>query len=62
MDPVELAVMVQALTKVQVSHALESGDTDAEAVAQRLVDRLLRLICKPGVAIREAGCAPGSNG
>jgi AcrR family transcriptional regulator len=54
-DPIELAVMVQALTKVQVSQALESGETDAEGVADRLVARLLRLVCKSGIGIREAG-------
>jgi AcrR family transcriptional regulator len=52
-DPVELAVMVQALTKVQVSQALESGDLDAKRVADRLVERLLRLVCRPAVAIRK---------
>jgi AcrR family transcriptional regulator len=54
-DPVELAVMVQALTKVQVSQALESGESDADCVADRLVERLMRLVCKPDIGIQEAG-------
>ena len=55
-DPLELAVMAQALTKVQVSHAVESGESDARGVANRLNDRLLRLVCKSEtVRIREAG-------
>lgn len=54
-DPVELAVLVQALTKVQVSQALESGEGDAERVADRLVQRLFRLVCKPAIAVRETG-------
>jgi AcrR family transcriptional regulator len=52
-DPVELAVLVQALTKVQVSRALESGDLDADRVGDRLVERLFRLVGKPAMAIRE---------
>ena len=39
-DPVELAVLVQALTKVQVSQALESGEGDAERVADRLNEQI----------------------
>ena len=54
-DPVELAVLVQALTKVQVSQALESGEVDAQRVADRLVERLRRLVCKPAIRIRETG-------
>jgi AcrR family transcriptional regulator len=57
-DPVELAVLVQALTMVQVSQALESGDLDAVSVSDRLVERLLRLVGKPAkaaMAIRETG-------
>jgi AcrR family transcriptional regulator len=54
-DPNEMALMVQALTKVQVSHAVESGETDANAVADRLIERLLRLVCKSGIEIREVG-------
>lgn len=53
-DPFELAVLVQALTKVQVSQALASGDLNAQHVADRLVDRLLRLLCIPALASREA--------
>jgi AcrR family transcriptional regulator len=52
-DPIELAVLVQALTKVQVSQALESGDLDAKRVADRLVKRLRRLVCKPTAEIHE---------
>ncbi len=54
-DPQEMALMVQALTKVQVSHAVESGETDANAVADRLIERLLRLVCKREIEIREVG-------
>jgi AcrR family transcriptional regulator len=54
-DPVELAVLVQALTKVQISRALESGESDAQRVADRLVGRLFRLVCKPAIVIRETG-------
>jgi AcrR family transcriptional regulator len=52
-DPVELAVLVQAVAKVQVSQALASGEMDAEGVGDRLVERLLRLVCKPAFAVRE---------
>ena len=54
-DPLELAILVQALTKVQVSQAVEAGDRDAEGIADRLVKRLLRLVCKPAFAVRETG-------
>jgi len=56
-DPEELATVVQALEKIQVSRAIEAGETDATAVADRLVERLLRLVCKdPGeIEVREAG-------
>ena len=54
-DPQEMALMVQALTKVQVSHAVESGETDAKAVADRLVERLLRLVCKTEIEMQEVG-------
>lgn len=54
-DPLELAVLVQALTKVQVSQAIEGGETDPEAVADRLMERLFRLVQKGAVGIREAG-------
>ncbi len=54
-DPLEMALIVQALTKVQVSHAVESGETDANAVADRLIERLLRLVCKNEIEIREVG-------
>jgi AcrR family transcriptional regulator len=55
-DPDELAVIVQALTAAHVSHALKAGQTDAGDVADRLVARLERLLCKAeGARIREAG-------
>ena len=54
-DPHEMALMVQALTKVQVSHAVESGETDANAVADRLIERLLRLVCKNQIEMQEVG-------
>jgi hypothetical protein len=55
-DPDELAVMIRALTAAHVAHALEAGETDANDVADRLVARLERLLCKAGTArIREAG-------
>ena len=53
-DPVELAALVQALTKVQVSQAVEAGDLDADQVASRLIRRLLRLVCRPEIQVREA--------
>ena len=52
-DPVELAILLQALTKVQVSQALESGESNAEDVSNRLIERLLRLVCKSAIAVRE---------
>jgi AcrR family transcriptional regulator len=56
-EPQELALVLQALEKVQVSQAIESGESDVEAVADRLVERLLRLVCKnPNqIEVREAG-------
>ena len=45
--------MVQALTKVHVSYAVDRGETDATAVADRLVTRLLRLGCRTGSKFRK---------
>ena len=54
-DPLELAIIVQALTKVHVSHAVECGETDADVVADRLVARLQRLVCKAEIETGEVG-------
>lgn len=54
-DPAEISLMIRAMTRVQVVHAIEQGDTDVDAVTDRLVARLLRMLCKDGVAVREVG-------
>lgn len=54
-DPDELALMLQTMTRIQVVHAIERGEADSEAVADRLVARLLRLTRNPGVDLRETG-------
>ena len=54
-DPAELALMIRAMTRIQVVHALERGDDDVEGVLERLVERLLRTVCRDGVPVRGAG-------
>jgi len=54
-DPVELASIVQAVTKVQVSHAVENGESDPEAVADRAIERITRLVCSDSYRIRGVG-------
>lgn len=54
-EPLETAIMIHAMTRVQVAHAMARGETDAEAVADRLVRRILRMVCRDGVELREAG-------
>ena len=54
-EPVETSLMIHALTRVQVAHAMTHGETDAEAVADRLVRRILRMVCRDGVELLEAG-------
>lgn len=54
-EPIETALMINALTRVQVAHAMAQGETDAEAVADRLIPRILRMVCLDGVGLREAG-------
>lgn len=53
-DPAEMALLIRAMTRVQVVQALENGEDDAEAISDRLIERLLRLVCKDPVQIREA--------
>ena len=47
--------MIRAMTRVQVVNAIELGETDCDAIADRLIERLLRMVCKNTVLIREAG-------
>ena len=54
-DPAEMALLIRAMTRVQVVQALENGENDAEEIADRLIERLLRLVCRDPVRIREAG-------
>jgi hypothetical protein len=54
-DPAEMALMIRAMTRVQVVNAIEQGETDCDAIADRLIERLLRMVCKNTVLIREAG-------
>lgn len=54
-DPAEMALMIRAMTRVQVVSALERGEQDAEAIADRLNERLVRIVCKEPMAVREAG-------
>jgi AcrR family transcriptional regulator len=54
-DPSETALMIRALTRVQVVHAIEQGETDVDAVYERLAARLLRMICRDDVEVRKAG-------
>ena len=56
-DPAETALLIRAMTRVQVVQALENGEEDAEEIADRLIDRLLRLVCKDPTRVREAGRA-----
>lgn len=54
-DPREMALMLRAMTRVQVVNAIERGEDDVEAVTERLVARLLRMVCRDAIAIQEAG-------
>lgn len=53
-DPAEMALMIRAMTRVQVVNALENGEEDAKAIADRLIGRFLRMVCREPVRIREA--------
>ena len=53
-DPAEMAMMIRALTRVHVVNAMEKGETDAAAIADRLIGRLARMVCKGPVEIQEA--------
>ncbi len=55
-DPTETAQMIRAMTRVQVVSAIEHGVQDAEGVSERLVRRLLRMVCAdPTEAQQEVG-------
>ena len=54
-DPAEMALLIRAMTRVQVVQAIENGENDADVIADRLLQRLLRLVCKEPVELREAG-------
>lgn len=54
-DPSEMALMIRAMTRVQVVSAIEQGREDVESVTDRLIGRLLRMVCKDDIAVREAG-------
>ena len=47
-DPAEIALMIRALTRVHVVNAIERGETDRDGIADRLITRLLRMICVEG--------------
>lgn len=53
-DPAEIALLIRTMTRVQVVHALEHGEDDADAISDRLLERLLRMVCKEPVEVREA--------
>lgn len=56
-DPAEIALMIRALTRVHVVNAIERGETDRDGIADRLIARLLRMICVDGAdaPVRELG-------
>ncbi len=54
-DPDETAVMIHGLIRVHVAHALSRDETDAKTVANRLIARLLRMVCRDSVKLREVG-------
>ncbi|MCR9096793.1 MAG: TetR/AcrR family transcriptional regulator [bacterium] len=54
-DPAEMALLIRAMTRVQVVQALENGEEDADVIGDRLLQRLLRLVCKEPTELREAG-------
>ena len=54
-DPTEMALMIRAMTRVQVVNAIAQGEDDVEVIANRLIVRLLRMVCKDGAELREVG-------
>ena len=54
-EPIETALMIHALTRVQVAHAMAQGETDARVVADRLIPRVLRMVCVDGGELQEVG-------
>ncbi|MEM9175541.1 MAG: TetR/AcrR family transcriptional regulator [Myxococcota bacterium] len=55
-DAAEMALLIRTMTRVQVVHALEHGEDDADVISDRLLERLLRLVCRePMLAVPEAG-------
>jgi len=54
-DPDEMALMLRAMTRVQVVAAIENGEENVDAISERLIARLVRMLCKNEVAIREVG-------
>ena len=45
-NPDEVARLIRAMTRVQAVRAIEIGEETAEAVAERLIRRVLRMICR----------------
>ena len=54
-DPAEMALMLRAMTRVQVVSAIDQGEESADTIAERLIARLARMVCKSDLAIREVG-------
>lgn len=54
-NPAEMALMIRAMTRVQVVSAIENGEEDVNAIADRLIGRLIRMVCKQDYEIREVG-------
>ncbi len=52
-DPAEIALMIRALTRVHVVNAIERGEDDLEAITDRLVTRICRMVCVPEESARE---------
>ncbi len=53
-DPVEIALMIRALTRVHVVNAIERGEEDEEAITDRLLTRICRMVCVPDDSSGEA--------
>lgn len=54
-DPTEMALMIRAMTRVQVVNAIAQGEDDVGVIADRLIARLKRMVCKDPTELREVG-------